>query len=77
MSSAVATGSSRIVTGPEPAVIDEELCRKCISSVKSRSAQGGEAEGKKEVITFREAKALLLSYQNILKIDNLIGFTIW
>ena len=74
MSNAVATGSSRIVTGPEPAVIDEELCRKCISSVKSRSAQGGEAEGKKEVITFREAKALLLSYQNILKIDNLIGF---
>jgi len=60
--------------GPEPAVIDEELCRKCIATLKPRN-QGGEAEErKKETIQFREARALLLSYQNILKINNLVGF---
>jgi len=31
-------------------------------------------EIKKETLAFREVKCLLLSYQNILKIDNLVGF---
>ena len=61
--------------GPEPAVIDEELCRRCISSLKPKTAAGeGAQEAKKDTIPFREARALLLSYQNILKIDNLVGF---
>ena len=29
---------------------------------------------KKEVVAFREVKCLHLSYQNVLKIDNLVGF---
>ena len=120
--SAVPTGGARgIVTGPEPAVIDEELCRsaslilstsrraavslslgtnrekqhplsphlallslslalslirrKCIATVRTRPTQAGEApEAKKEPTAFKETKSLLLSYQNILKIDNLVGF---
>ena len=71
----VATGGRPIVTGPEPAVIDEELCRKCISTARARPAQGEqEAASKKEITPFREVKEMLLSYQNILKIDNLVGF---
>jgi len=61
------------ISGPEPAVIDEELCRKCIAAVKTRS-QGEAEERKKESVQFREAQTLILSYQNILKIDNLKGF---
>jgi len=69
------TGGVRgVVTGPEPAVIDEELCRKCILTVRTRPTQSGEVETKKEPTAFREVKALLLSYMNILKIDNLVGF---
>jgi len=61
-------------TGPEPAVIDEDLCRRCISTVRTKPAAAGEVETKKEATAFREVKCLLLSYQNILKIDNLVGF---
>ena len=36
---------------------------------------GGDAEVKQQEATaFRDVKCLLLSYQNILKIDNLVGF---
>ena len=37
---------------------------------------GNEAqqEIKKEVVSFREVRCLLLSYQNILKMNNLVGF---
>ena len=38
MSKAVATGGARIVTGPEPAVIDEELCR-CANFPRTRDAR--------------------------------------
>ena len=44
------------------------------TAVRTRPSQSGEVETKKEPTAFREVKALLLSYQNILKIDNLIGF---
>jgi len=59
----------------EPAVIDEELCRKCIGALRTHGAAQDTAvtEGKKEG-GFREVKCLLLSYKNILKIDNLVGF---
>ena len=44
-------------TGPEPAVIDEELCRKCISTLKPKHAQGGEVvEHKKDAVQFREVR---------------------
>ena len=42
--------------------------------MRTRPSQSGEVETKKEPTAFREVKVLLLSYQNILKIDNLIGF---
>jgi len=61
-------------SGPEPAVIDEDLCRRCISTVRTKPVAGGEVETKKEATAFKDVKCLLLSYQNILKIDNLIGF---
>ena len=71
------TGGVRgLVTGPEPAVIDEELCRhvpaapyllahtiflravtlnrKCIATVRTRPAQSGEVETKREATAFRE-----------------------
>jgi len=64
-----------ITAASEPAVIDEELCRRCVSTLRSHSGNQQEAapsEGKKE--GFREVRCLLLSYKNILKIDNLVGF---
>ena len=60
--------------GPEPAVIDEELCRRCLLAVKQRPTSGEGAVGEKEATLFREVPSLLLSYQNVLKIDNLVGF---
>ena len=48
--------------------------RKCISSLKPKAQVAEGEQVKKETIPFREARALLLSYQNILRIDNLVGF---
>lgn len=49
--------------------------RKCIAMVRpQRLAQGSETSETKKESAFREVKILLLSYMNILKIDNLIGF---
>lgn len=42
--------------------------------MRTKPAAAGEVETKKEATAFREVKCLLLSYQNILKIDNLVGF---
>ena len=51
-------GATRgIVTGPEPAVIDEELCRKCIAAIRTKPGQSGEAqETKKEATAFKEVR---------------------
>ena len=62
---AMPTGGARgFLAGPEPAVIDEELCRKCITTVRTRPAQAGEApvaETKKEAQAFKDVKALVRS----------------
>lgn len=52
----------------EPAVIDEELCRRCKGNVRSHS------EDDKQRESFRDVTCLLLSYKNVIKIDNLYGF---
>ncbi|KAL1499335.1 hypothetical protein AB1Y20_011542 [Prymnesium parvum] len=63
------------LVGPEPAVIDEELCRRCLGTTKPKlAASDSTQDAKKEALSFREAKMLLLSYHNILRIDNLAGF---
>ena len=62
-----------IILASPPAVIDEDLCRKCIGSLKTGAA-GKEYEAKKDSIAFRDVQLLRLSYQNILKMDNLVGF---
>ena len=43
-------------TGPEPAVIDEELCRKCISTLKPKNQAGEVVEHKKDAVQFREVR---------------------
>jgi Leucine-rich repeat (LRR) protein len=62
-----------IILASPPAVIDEDLCRKCIGSLKTGAA-GKEYEAKKDSIAFRDVQLLRLSYQNLLKMDNLVGF---
>ena len=61
----------------EPTVIDEELCKRCIS-VRKASTQTGEQTdaAKKDAANtpFTEVNHLIFSFKNILKIDNLIGF---
>ena len=61
----------------EPTVIDEELCRRCIS-VRRASAQAGEQQDTKKdtasTTPFTEVNCLIFSFKNVLKIDNLIGF---
>tara|TARA_B110001452_G_C15211075_1_gene420076 strand:- start:78 stop:1637 length:1560 start_codon:yes stop_codon:yes gene_type:complete len=61
----------------EPTVVDEELCRRCIS-VRRTSTQTGEQTdaAKKDAANtpFTEVDCLIFSFKNILKIDNLIGF---
>ena len=49
-----------IVTGPEPNVIDEELCRKCIAAVRTKPGQSADSqqEAKKEPAVFREVSQL-------------------
>jgi len=58
----------------EPAVIDEELCRRCIAPLRTHGGSSEAPQESKKEGGFREARCLLLSYKNILKIDGLIGF---
>jgi len=67
-----------MATPEAPAVIDEDMCRR--GEGKMRPAGGGagaepvssESGGKRD--GFRDVRCLLLSYKNVLKIDNLVGF---
>lgn len=62
MSKAVATGGARIVTGPEPAVIDEELCR-CANFPRTRDARTC-ASPRRRVLRFYSAWHLWLGSQH-------------
>ena len=64
----------------EPTVIDEELCRRCISVRRTAAQQTGEPQDAQKAkdaaasTPFPEVNCLIFSFKNILKIDNLIGF---
>merc|ERR1711998_297390 len=72
------TMNSRYIDAVEPTVIDEDLCRKCVSILsrdpKDNSQTPDALEHKKENIDFVEVECLIFSFKNILKIDNLVGF---
>ena len=58
-----------------PLVIDEDMCRRGEGKLRPQIAgvaDSAPAEGKRE--GFRDVRCLMLSYKNILKIDNLVGF---
>ena len=64
----------------EPTVIDEELCRRCISVRRTAAQQTGEPQDTQKAkdtassTPFTEVNCLIFSFKNVLKIDNLIGF---
>jgi len=64
----------------EPTVIDEELCRRCISVRRTAAQQTGEPQDTQKTketassTPFTEVSCLIFSFKNVLKIDNLIGF---
>eukprot|EP00741_Cyanophora_paradoxa_P012849 tig00020629_g12407.t1 len=64
----------------EPTVIDDELIRKCISIpdeegslMLKKDATESTKDSKKESLEFHEIKALIFSFKNILRVDNLSG----
>jgi len=67
-----------MATPEAPAVIDEDMCRRGEGKLRPAGINAGnelitnDGDGKRD--GFREVSCLLLSYKNVLKIDNLVGF---
>jgi Leucine-rich repeat (LRR) protein len=67
-----------MATPEAPAVIDEDMCRRGEGKLRPAGINAGnepisnDGGGKRE--GFRDVRCMLLSYKNVLKIDNLVGF---
>jgi len=65
-----------MATPPVPGVIDEEMCREGEERLHrpAGGAAAAPADGAVREVALRDAGSLALSFRNVLKIDNLVGF---